>query len=174
MLFCLTVLDKETQVRKFSLSPNEIETGLDFVTELVAKGERLLNVWLQEGTKKTELPLHIFDGMPCRAAMQEIQQVGQALLRNPSRSKSRHHQDLIDLTRKRLQLYESHIASQQVLIDRLKVLQGRADWQIQGVSTRSKLIRRYQFQIDTYRRQINLSQRYQQQLRQRLTELGLG
>lgn len=171
MLFCLTVLDKQGQVREFRIVLHELETGLDFVSQLVAKGETVLNVWLQEGHKTTDLPLHIFDGVPFRAAMLALYQAGQALVKKPAQLGSQPQQDLIELTRKRLQLCESHIALQHGLIDRLIILQERAERQIQVVSTRLALIRHYQQQIDSYTRQISHNQLSQQQIGQRLNRL---
>ncbi|SFF29553.1 hypothetical protein SAMN05216167_1447 [Spirosoma endophyticum] len=72
--------------------------------------------------------------------MQALHHQGQALVKKTARLVSQPNQDLIKLTRKRLHLCQSNMANQNVLIDRLKILQERAKGQIQVVATRLALI----------------------------------
>ncbi|QDK80814.1 hypothetical protein EXU85_20265 [Spirosoma sp. KCTC 42546] len=73
MIFFITTLDRQGDYRHFHFDLPELETGLEVLNRIVAKGEVLVNVTLIDGSSIIHLPIAAFDGQPCQAAIHALE-----------------------------------------------------------------------------------------------------
>jgi hypothetical protein len=147
MVLFLTARDQNVQFRKFSCQLDKLEVAFEFLSDIVAKGSTLLQAYIVDEGKRTELPLTIFDGEPFLEAMQELEKEWQTLLHEPAMSTSLHETLLIPLIQHRARQFETKIASYQKLISRLEQLLGRTQKNFSAGPIKSRVISQYESMI---------------------------
>lgn len=147
MVLFLTARDQNFQFRKFSCQLDKLEVAFEFLTDIVAKGSTLLEAYIIDEGKRTELPLPIFDGSPFLTAMQELEHEWQALLSEPELLTSVQDSLLIPLIQQRARQYEKKIASYEKLIARLEQLLVRTQENFSAGPMKSRIISQYESMI---------------------------
>lgn len=148
MVLFLTARDPNTQIRKFSCQLEKLEVAFEFLSDIVAKGSTLLQAYIVEEGKRTDLPLAIFDGAPFVEAMQELEKEWQTLLSEPALSTSLQETLLIPLIQQRARQFEAKIASYQKLISRLEQLLSRTQKNFSAGPIKSRVISQYESMIN--------------------------
>lgn len=148
MVLFLTARDQNFQIRKFSCQLDKLEIAFEFLSDIVAKGSTLLQAYIIDEGKRTELPLPIFDGGPFMVAMQELENEWQTLLNEPALSTPSQKSLLVPLIQQRAQQYETKIASYEKLIKRLKQLLVRTQENFSTGPIKSQVISQYEAMIN--------------------------
>lgn len=147
MILFLTARDQHRQIRKFSCQLDKLEVAFEFLTDIVAKGSTLLDAYIIDEGKRTELPLRVFDGGQFLTAMQELERDWQTLLNEPVLSTSVQESLLIPLIQRRARQYEKKIASYKKLISHLEQLLVRAQGNFATGPMKSRIISQYKSMI---------------------------
>lgn len=148
MVLFLTARNQNTQTRKFSCQLEKLEVAFEFLSDIVAKGSTLLQVYIVDEGKRTDLPPAIFDGEPFIEAMQELEKEWQTLLSEPALSTSLQETLLIPLIQQRARQFEAKIASYQKLISHLEQLLNRTHKNFSAGPIKSRVISQYASMIN--------------------------
>ncbi|NEU70123.1 hypothetical protein GK091_24820 [Spirosoma agri] len=170
-MIVFTALDKEGGSTEFAYALSSIEAEFDFLSSLVAKGHTLLTVQLLDGSDRTDLPLAAFDGLPFSTFMEELHQEWLTTLRQPCQTDSSRHQELIRLTRLRIDQIEVAISAHERMIAcSMRWLQ-RTQTSYLSDSRKTRLILRYESMIDFHKQQLRRARCRSQLIVNRLSHL---
>lgn len=78
----MTALNAQGQLRHFSGHMLELDTWLEFLTDVVKRGDTLLEATVSEGGQVLSLPVAAFDGQPMRADLRQLEAEWKAALSN--------------------------------------------------------------------------------------------
>jgi hypothetical protein len=124
--------------RHFMWTPQRLEIGFDFISQLVANGDTLLEVTLTEDNKSVGLPLEAFDGTPFSSVMGSLKEDWEESLRKVDPFKQVRIGSLYTVYEERLSQPLTRIARAKQLRDhvlkRLSHLEIRMDqlqWELQ-------------------------------------------
>ena len=113
----IRVLDPQINQREFNCGLDSIEASFDFLNHIVAHGHTLLRAYLVEDSIRTDLPIDAFDGLPMTLGIQALEDQWKVILSSKSSLSGSAHQELIELTRRRMDLYEGNIKVHKRMID---------------------------------------------------------
>lgn len=119
MVFFVTTIDNQGQERSFSYQIDQIETGLDVLSTLVAQGNTLVEVRLYEEGHSTTLPAEAFDGKPVSLALQELENQWHTLLSEPILSSSANDKSHLDWAWQLVEFYELRVTHYELMLTRL-------------------------------------------------------
>ncbi|RYF64587.1 MAG: hypothetical protein EOO39_26395 [Cytophagaceae bacterium] len=153
MTLYLTALDLDNTQREFSCGLISLETSFDFLNHIVARGHTLVKAYILDGSSRTELPVMAFDGLPSLAATQALEREWQAVLASLPLTQSVHCQEMIALTRRRINGYALHIAAQERMITWLTTWLHRTQEKTLTEPMRSRLTGQYESQLGIHKAQ---------------------
>ncbi|GAB3939798.1 hypothetical protein GCM10028805_00750 [Spirosoma harenae] len=81
MMFKITVMNRQGDIRLFSLFNVELETGFDVLNYIVQQGDQLIQAKFLDNGKPINLPIDAFDGNACIPAINNLMADWQQLLR---------------------------------------------------------------------------------------------
>jgi hypothetical protein len=105
MFIALKTINTHLDIQDFSCQLNSLEAGLDVVSSIASKNNRLLEVILVDEGRLTQLPIEAFDGQPFSTCIQQLETQWKLLLSKPANSGL----PLGDLTRRRIKRHHSNI-----------------------------------------------------------------
>ena len=150
----LTALDQQGHYREFSCLLSSLEANFDLLNRIIAQGDILLSAYVMEDTTRTDLPVAAFDGLPASSGIRTLEREWQAILNSPVVPRSLHQQELLALTRRRMDQYDFNIAAHERMIAYFdKWLQNTKTTTPPG-PTRSYLIQRYECQLAAHQLQL--------------------
>ncbi|MVM36769.1 hypothetical protein GO730_02295 [Spirosoma sp. HMF3257] len=170
MILLFTVYHRQKGIKSFSLYPFSLEAGLDFINYVCSQQDnKLISIHLIERETVTELPVAAFNGVPFSKNIHELEQVWQALLPKPLSKKRRVNksapkspvakldltQEHIDQLLQQIQFSETWMAQQTQSLNQLDVCHQWA--MIPSLPSRSHLLRNYQSQIVSLKKQMSKS-----------------
>jgi len=104
----------------------KLEVVLEQLNYLINSGENVIQAYLIDQRQRLELPLAAFDGQPFLAPLQELERQWQFILGGPQSVDSIHTRYMLELTRKKLLLYESRKEEYEQISDYINQLNQRA------------------------------------------------
>lgn len=155
MTLYVTTLDLNNTQRDFDCGLISVETSFDFLNHIVARGYTLVNAYLLEESSRIALPVEAFDGLPTSEAIEALEREWQAVLANLPLAQSLHRQEMIELTRRRVNGYALHIAAQERMITWLTTWLHRTQEKTLTEPRRSQLIGQYESQLCIYKAQLD-------------------
>lgn len=144
MFLSFIAINEEGVVRNFSCQLSHLEAGFDFLSQLVAAGDTLLEVSIVEQGSVIKLPPESFDGSPFLEAIQQLEHEWNSILngsKTPSSSKEYEEWNQTWIT-----VYEKRIVKLESTITRVEALFRKA--------TTPALINHYQKVLDHYQAQL--------------------
>ncbi|GAB4025393.1 hypothetical protein [Spirosoma koreense] len=169
VLLEVTIVHPLEALRKFSIYAS-LETGLEQVNRLVARGEALRQVQLMDQGRYLNLPLEAFDGQSLAGPLRQLQAQWQALLRPLEASKSS-STGLIQGIQHRVELY-AHLCDQyRRRVERLRMNLVRAQEDGRAVAQKVGLIPHFEEQLRQQEGHLLQAQWLHQQAAQRLAVL---
>ena len=171
MVVLFTAINNQTGPRSFSFRPTDLESGLDFLNIVQARGDSILSAHLIDEDGIIELPIETIDGIPFAAPIHKLEQEWKAVLAKCIPPVSCIDQELVDWNLKRIDNCEEKLANQVLMVERLNLLLQRAEEKLVSEPERSQLVDHYKLQIDTYNQQIANSQARHERISRRLHDL---
>ena len=163
MVLLLVVTESIVQRREFLCQLNTLETGFEFLSELVAQGYILLEAYLIEQGKFTSLPIEAFDGSPFQEPIEQLENQWTALLETVKTETIGISLRTNSIEAQKLAFYEKLVVA----------LEGRITQVYQFLTRQQSLIGyhgenafsdRYQILLNDYQRQLNKAWQIRQQL----------
>ena len=152
-------IDRDNQLRNFDCQLNQLETALDTLNLIAAAGNTLLEIYVIEDGKRTNLPPQAFDGHDLLKPIRSLQRQWETILLEPvSDTSSQTNLPLIELLLQRIDQFESRMAEYDSTIQKLEALIVRAQRQLYEGNHRDQLINRYRLLIEQQQTQIKQAQ----------------
>lgn len=86
MIFSITAIDDHKKIRQFTYGLNDLGDSLDFIHELVARGDSLVSVQVRDRQRVTDLPIETFNTVLASTNLDQLETEWKAILKYPSRS----------------------------------------------------------------------------------------
>ena len=80
MIFSITAIDKHKEIRQFTYGLSDLATGLDFIHDLVARGDSLISVQLTDPQGVIDLPVETFDAILPSKVLDQLETEWKAIL----------------------------------------------------------------------------------------------
>jgi hypothetical protein len=84
MIFSLTAIDEDRQIRHFSFRLHDLEASLTFLEEIAASSHALLRVQVIDRQQVSDLPLETFYGMSAATALKQLETEWKSILADES------------------------------------------------------------------------------------------
>lgn len=80
MIFSVTAIDKYKEIRQFTYGLDDLAVGLDFIHDLVTRGDSLISVQLDDKQGVIDLPVETFNAVPPSEVLDQLETEWKAIL----------------------------------------------------------------------------------------------
>ena len=178
MILLFTVSHPQHGFKSFSFRPSTLEVGLDFMSQVGRQGDKIISAHLIEKEEVTKLSVEAFDGQSFSKPMGELAQQWTTLLAPPLQTSSpaKPSGDTQEFLEERIDQLLLRIESKEKakvhLVEMLTTFEGLHHWaQTWYTPRQTRLLERYQAQIDFFTAQVKRSVATRAQLALQLTTL---
>ena len=170
MTLSFTAIDDGADLQDFSCDLDNLEDALDILSVVALDGHTIVKAYILDEGNRIELPAAVFDGKPISRSVKKLEKQWQTILKKPVRSSVLTDKWLLDITRRRIKLFDDQIAILERTISRFETLRQRAGEKRYGPQ-RMRLIHYYDSTLATYRGYAYRSETGRQAMLKKLQQL---
>ncbi|GAB4015789.1 hypothetical protein GCM10028808_42120 [Spirosoma migulaei] len=171
MTLSFTASTTEDQLRHFSCQLPELEIALDVLSSITLKGDKILKAYISDEDGSMELPTEAFDGEPFTDPLHQLAEQWQIALGESIVLVSPDNRWYIELTRRRIKLYDDRIGQLLLTITKLEQFRERVHGSITQGPREIKIINHYDSLLITYLHQVDQVKNGRQLAQEKLSYL---
>lgn len=152
MIFFINTIDSQGQERDFNYQVDQLEAGLDVLSNLVAQGNTLVRVRLCEEGSSTTLPTEAFDDQPVSLALQELENQWHSLLEEPVALNSFDVEPHLNWAWQLVEFYELRLTHYELMLTKLYWLLRDTHRSKLPTSIKAALAKKYTLAMQGYER----------------------
>ena len=89
MHFAITAINERKEIRQFTYGLNDLGIGLDFIHDLLIKGDSLVSVQITDQQGVINLPIETFDAVPPSKVLDQLETEWKAILASSPSSEAK-------------------------------------------------------------------------------------
>lgn len=172
MVLYLTANDPANHPREFFCQVDTLEVAFEFLSSVVAQGSTLLQAYIVEDDRRTDLPVTVFDGTHFLKAIHNLETEWLSLLTVTTRSSATNYTGLIPLIQQRARLFAIKMATYENLIGELEHLLERTHTNFSPGPAKNRIISQYESMIQRNQAWLLKSQTSHKVILNRLEQLS--